>query len=174
MSTSVSLYDSFLCKETRAKKQQQLIKKYATPLITIKAHMPKELRCNMYVNEIIEQAYLSVKDVLSQHEFTCIGNDEHKSNVGEERYLAVQCRSASELKKFMMAIENTHPLGQLMDLNVMNREGKTISRGSCELSARKCIICDCPAPECAKKHQHSLADLDLKIKQILETFMVIS
>ncbi|MDB1126151.1 citrate lyase holo-[acyl-carrier protein] synthase [Vibrio algarum] len=172
MHSSISLYDSYLCKETRAKKQQQLVKKFKTPVITIKAHMPKELRKNGYVAEIIEQAFQSVKQTLSQQGFIIVASDDHKGFAGEERYLAVQCRSASELKKFMMEIENSHSLGQLMDLNVMDGEGKTISRGSCKMSARKCIICNCPAPECAKRHQHNLEELNARIEQIIEESMV--
>jgi len=174
MDSSVSLYDSYLCKETRAKKQHQLVKKHANPIITIKAHIPKELRNNLYVKEIIKHAIYAIKHMLNQQNFLCVATDEHKGNAGEEHYFSVQCRSASELKKYTMIIENTHPLGQLMDLNVMNKNGETISRGSCDLDARQCIICNSIAPECAKKHRHTLSELDNKIKSVLEEFQTVA
>ncbi|WP_413283217.1 citrate lyase holo-[acyl-carrier protein] synthase [Vibrio sp. MA40-2] len=168
MNRSVSLYDSYLCKETRLKKQQQLLKKYACPVITLKAHMPRELRRNTYVPSLITQGLESIQNTLSEHGMLCIASDEFQSAAGLEHYLAVQCRSASQLKKLMMNIENHHRLGQLLDINVMNSEGKTLSRGSCELSARKCIICDKIAPVCAKNHRHSIKELDEKICSMMD------
>ena len=167
MNTSVSLYDSYLCKETRLKKQQRLLKKHACPVITLKAHMPRELRHNTYVPHLISQGLEAIRAVLSQQQMLCLASEEFQSAAGLEHYLAVKCRSASELKKLMMKIESQHHLGQLLDINVMNSEGQTLSRGSCELSARKCIICDGIAPECAKDHRHSNKELDEKIHFIM-------
>ncbi|MDV7103418.1 citrate lyase holo-[acyl-carrier protein] synthase [Vibrio sp. TH_r3] len=169
MNTSVSLYDSYLCKETRLKKQQQLLKKYACPVITLKAHMPRELRHNNYVTPLIAQGLEAIQHTLSNHGMRCISNEEFQSTAGLEHYLAVKCRSASELKKLMMNIESQHYLGQLLDINVMNSEGKTLSRGSCELSARKCIICDQIAPVCAKNHRHSNKELDKQIRSMMDS-----
>lgn len=170
MAQPLSLYDSYLCKELRASKQQYLIKKYATPVVTIKPHIPSELCGNSYVKAVIKEALLSVKEVISHQGLLCIGSDEQKGTMGEEFYFAIQCPSATELKKFMMKIERTHPLGQLMDLNVMNRDGKTISRGSCELAPRRCIICNQASPECAKNRQHSLSELDKQIHRMLDNY----
>ncbi len=167
MNSPVSLYDSFLGMEARVKKQQQLIDKYAVPVITIKSHVPTELR-NRYANEIVKQSLETVLNLLAQQDLICIACDEHQGFAGKEFYLAVPCHSASKLKKHMIQIENSHPLGQLMDINVMTHEGKTISRSSSELAARICIICNCPAFECAKKNQHSVAELDNKIKSMFD------
>ena len=63
-------------------------------------------------------------------------------------------------------IEETHPVGRLFDLDVIDINGQKLSRPS----FRKCIICGCQAQECARTRKHSVNEMQSKIEEMLMEF----
>lgn len=62
--------------------------------------------------------------------------------------------------------EETHPVGRLFDLDVIDINGQKLSRPS----FRKCIICGCQAQECARTRKHSVNEMQSKIEEMLMEF----
>ncbi len=61
------------------------------------------------------------------------------------------------LKKYSIDLEETHPLGRLIDIDVtLKGQTNSLSRGS----LRKCFLCDKPAFVCGKNRTHSLEELN--------------
>lgn len=63
------------------------------------------------------------------------------------------------IKHFLMHIEETHPLGRFIDLDLFNEPFKSISRMDIEAPLRTCMLCDKPAIECMRNQNHSLIDI---------------
>ena len=61
-------------------------------------------------------------------------------------------------------IEETHPIGRLFDIDVIDTDGQKLSRPS----YRKCIICGCQAQECARTRKHTVEEMQAKIEEMLE------
>ena len=72
-----------------------------------------------------------------------------------------------ELKRALIDLETTHPMGRLWDLDVTDPRLGALSRRSLSLPVRRCLLCDEPAHACARSRAHPLAELLGAIERIL-------
>ena len=75
-----------------------------------------------------------------------------------------------DVKKACCEIENEHPYGRLMDLDVLERVGETVvpvSRERVGEQPRRCLLCDRPARECMRAHTHTPAEITAAIDHLL-------
>jgi holo-ACP synthase CitX len=91
---------------------------------------------------------------------------------GYEGYFLVSL-PADEAKRCTCRIEDTHPLGRLLDIDVMpgvpGHIGP-ISRDSLGLSPRKCLLCDNEARYCIRAKTHSTSELLERIGQMVKAY----
>ena len=87
---------------------------------------------------------------------------------GFEAYLSVGM-PAQQLKRVCCGIEDTHPLGRLMDIDVITPSGP-LDRTSVGFEPRRCLICDKPARYCMRAHTHSQAELLDRIRQMVNAY----
>lgn len=66
----------------------------------------------------------------------------------------------------MQNIEETHPLGRLFDIDVLDSEGHKLSRPQ----YRPCLICGNQAQLCARTRRHTVAEMQAKIEEMLSTW----
>ena len=69
------------------------------------------------------------------------------------------------LKARMMELEDSEPIGRLVDLDVFGSEPVSLSRS--DNSRRKCLLCDDLAVNCARSRRHSYEDLMKRIEEIV-------
>ena len=101
----------------------------------------------------LEQAEADIKNSVEIHEKT-----------GDELLLSIDC-PAEKIKDITTEIEETHPIGRLFDMDVIDTDGQKLSRNT----YRKCIICGCQAQECARTRKHSVEEMQAKIEEMLNT-----
>ena len=77
---------------------------------------------------------------------------------------------ADGLKQYAVDMEETHPIGRLLDLDVMDREGTPVGRETLGLPPRLCLCCDREGRECARERRHSLAQLFSKADGLLDSW----
>ena len=77
-----------------------------------------------------------------------------------------------EVKRSCCEIEETHPLGRLMDIDVMGRDGIPLERSLLGLPPRKCLLCDRDARLCMKEARHDKNELLTKIKQLIDAYVL--
>ena len=88
---------------------------------------------------------------------------------GYEAYFLVDA-PLLEVKRICCSIENTHPFGRLMDLDVLERIGDAVapvSRDRVGESPRACLLCGRPARECMRARTHTPAEISAAIDRIL-------
>jgi holo-ACP synthase/triphosphoribosyl-dephospho-CoA synthase len=73
------------------------------------------------------------------------------------------------LKTLALRIEETHPLGRLFDLDVLDGEGK-ISRTVLGAEERKCLVCGGGAFACGRSRAHTVEELIEAVIKIMEHF----
>lgn len=81
--------------------------------------------------------------------------------------------TATEAKARAWAMEDSHPLGRLMDIDVLGRQGDQavpLSRTDLGLKPRGCLICGAPARECMRAGRHSYGQLLEKIRLMVEDY----
>ncbi len=71
-------------------------------------------------------------------------------------------------KALMMDIERDHPIGRLLDLDVIGPDGRNLARPV----PRKCLICDRPAHVCARSRAHPLKAVQIGTYSILKGHFV--
>ena len=79
-----------------------------------------------------------------------------------------------EVKRRACQLEDTHPLGRLMDLDVIanptHAEAFPIGREAIGLAPRRCLLCGLPARVCMRAHTHTQAELLDKIEQMIKSY----
>ena len=87
---------------------------------------------------------------------------------GFEGFFVIDGQSL-EVKRAAAELEDTHPLGRLMDLDVIGPEGP-IGRADIGLQERRCLICEKPARYCMRAGSHTHEELMAKIKQLVSSY----
>ena len=75
-----------------------------------------------------------------------------------------------DVKLSCCRIEDSHPYGRLMDIDVLEPADGSVApfgRERVGLPARRCLLCDRPARECMRAHTHSFGEIVQSIDKIL-------
>ena len=78
---------------------------------------------------------------------------------------------ALEAKRVTCDIEDSHPLGRLFDIDVMDADGVPISRQTVGGEPRRCLLCDHESRWCMRNHSHSQEELMAHIKMVVEDYV---
>ena len=137
-------------RELRQKKQWELIEKFNFPVLSLTINMPGDKKDSEDAKFIYEMALKEI-DKLYFKEYAKI------LTCKDTGYEALFCLhvDAKKLKTFTCKIEDTHPLGRFMDMDVIDKSKNILSRKS----PRKCYICDLKAKKCARAQIHPLEEL---------------
>jgi holo-ACP synthase/triphosphoribosyl-dephospho-CoA synthase len=99
---------------------------------------------------------------VSRHEFR-IGGD------GPESYF-VAPMPAEGLKRLSVEFENSHPLGALADIDVMDREGRPLGRAELGMEPRECLVCGGDAAVCCAGRSHDAEAVSRRVGGLIEDF----
>ena len=93
----------------------------------------------------------------------------HSAVTGDEALLLLDL-PAWEVKKKTVILEESHPLGRLWDMDVLDREGRSLSRTTLGLPQRRCLVCGEAAKVCGRSRRHSPEQLFRCTAQRLHDF----
>lgn len=77
---------------------------------------------------------------------------------------------AATIKAQLIDLEETHPLGRLIDLDVYGEN--PITRADLNRPPRPCLVCDDVAHVCARSNRHTTHDLEEAIASILQEHLI--
>ncbi|MCS5422040.1 citrate lyase holo-[acyl-carrier protein] synthase [Psychrilyobacter piezotolerans] len=140
-------------RENRAYLQEELIKKFNLPLLVIRANYPGIDKNNEVTKYIIEIMYETILSYISPINIKKI--DSFEGIV----YLLSIDTSPAVLKKSAVDMETTHPLGRLVDIDILDLNNHTLSRTDLGSPPRRCFICSSPAHNCVRSKKHSLEEI---------------
>lgn len=66
------------------------------------------------------------------------------------------------LKRAAVALEETHPLGRLFDLDVLGQDRLALSRTAVGAQGRKCLLCGGDAKACGRSRSHPVQALQAR------------
>lgn len=75
---------------------------------------------------------------------------------------------ACVIKREMVKLEETYPLGRLFDIDVIGKDGLSVSRSQLGMAPRKCLLCDREAKLCARSRRHRIQDLQQTVCALLD------
>ncbi len=164
----VSLEEMLNARERRVSRQGSLLNEYPNATVLLATmNIPGPVKNSAMLSRVFSQVIDQIKQELRCYQFLKVLEFDLKT--GPEFYAVVAC-SPQFLKKKMVEIEETHPYGRLLDLDVHYlADGlQSISRQDISLPARKCLICQDEAKVCGRQRRHSVKEMQTKIIEIIE------
>lgn len=161
--TEISLPQLLEAREQRADFQQILLRGYGLPLVSFTVNLPGKVKRSARARIVFDAGVRAVREELAG---TLAYYKLLDKITGYEGYFCAEWDAAA-LKQAMCRIESTHPLGRLMDLDVLSPDGKHWSRTDLNKPPRKCLVCARDAVICARSRAHSAAELNQAIEKML-------
>ena len=94
---------------------------------------------------------------------------ERDLNTGYEAYLITPL-PLLEAKRVAVDIEDTHPLGRLFDIDVIDAQGIPVSRDRVGGQPRRCLVCDHEVRYCMRMRWHTQEEIWARIKQMTDDY----
>lgn len=157
-------------REERAEKQKDILRDYPFSLISFTLNTPGIVKDNELYRKIHHDGLEKIIGLLKNEGRSIKYKEVRAKNTGSEAFISVDL-DALELKKLMINIESSHPLGRIFDIDIFDRSHRQISRIEIGLGSRKCLMCDKDAKVCMREKNHSYQELIHRIEEIsLEYF----
>lgn len=154
-------------RENRWKFQRQLIQENpGLTLVCLTVIMPGNVKRNDQSLIVAKAAIQALKEKFGQQ---ICRMEERDLETGYEAYFLIQLPML-ETKRLTCEIEDTHPLGRLFDIDVIDLDGTPVARAAIGKEGRKCLLCDHEARYCMRNHTHSREELQQKIQQIIDAY----
>ena len=169
---SITLTELLASRDARVEHQKELAEKYPrASLICFTVMLPGPVKRDWRSLVIAGEGIKALKAKLN-----AIHEEERDLETGFEAYFVVDMRPL-EVKRLCCSIEDEHPLGRLMDIDVVchfDRSGeislKPLSREDIGLAARHCLLCEKPARECMRAHSHSPEEIQDTIDRMVQDY----
>lgn len=150
-------------RDERAAFQKELMERYGLPLVSFTVNMPGKIKLCERSERIHQSGVAVIRDALAGH----IAYWKRRAPVTGPEGFFVCDLPAEEIKRRMCALEESHPLGRLFDIDVLRAPGVQLSREELGFPKRKCLLCGGDGVLCARSRAHPLPELLLKIDGLL-------
>ncbi len=152
-------------REERGEKQREVLKEYPFTLISFTLNTPGIIKDNELYRRIHSDGLGKIIQLLNIEGVKIKYNEVIAKNTGSEAFLSVDL-DAKELKKLMISIETSHPLGRIFDIDIFDLNHNQISRSDIGINPRKCLMCEKDAKVCMREKNHTYEDLIKRIEEI--------
>lgn len=127
--------------------------------------MPASLRLSGAYNDIPGR-FQGAQDVaLAGKSLRVLERGVDQYDDGPSAWIAAAC-SAVDLKRLAIELEEEHPQGALIDIDISDSEGIGLSRRDIGFPARRCLVCGEDAAVCTAGQRHSLTEIEARVKEI--------
>lgn len=151
--------DIILFRDEKIRQTEKIFLEGAPSVITIGAVIPGNVKNSRASDVILQKALEIMENIIS------LDGKREISLAGGRVFLIPFYGDVIKVKEKLTVIEENHPIGRLMDLDVMTPSG-SISRKDVGLSPRKCLICSKDAHICGRNRSHSKNELFEEINNI--------
>ena len=161
----ITLEQLLEARDRRYERQLALAKEWPDrTLVCMTVVLPGPVKRDARSLKVAEAGVKAVQDV-----FTPVHKELYDRETGFEGFFVVD-GALLDVKKACCEIENEHPVGRLMDLDVLEPVGETIvpvERKRVGEPPRKCLVCGRPARECMRAHAHLFEEIEEAIDRIV-------
>lgn len=156
----VTLQQVLQCREDRVRLQERLREEYGKSVVCVTMNIAGPVK----TSPIIERAFFLCLNMLERQlpVQAVLHREVYTKDTGCEAAYAVDM-APETLKEICVEIEEESPMGRLFDLDVLDREGRKLTRQG----QRGCIVCGAPGRACAAGRLHTVARLQEKTRELL-------
>ncbi len=155
-------------RDRRVEMQQQLREKYPNlTLVCLTVIMPGNVKRNLSsliashaaINALIERFSGNIVDIITRDLET-----------GYEAFLITDL-SQRDAKIIACDIEDSHQLGRLFDIDILDNDGVPVKRDTVGYSPRRCLMCDNEARYCMRNRTHTPQELNAQIQMMIDSYV---
>ncbi len=163
----VSLEEMLICREKRVALQQKMIcDTECFSLISFTLNIPGDIKQSAALNAVFEEGAAQLRTIFGGY---ILDERINRANTGSELFLALKLDSYIA-KERTLCVENTHFLGRLFDIDVLDYECKAVSRDKLSQPHRRCLLCGEDAKTCSRNHSHAVKLLREHITNMVNAF----
>ena len=188
----VTLNELLASRDSRHAMQQKLLAEHSgKTLVCLTVVMPGSVKRNQQslivahaaVEQMIESYELGVRnDELGvRSDELGVRNDELEGRfggrliecdleTGYEAYLITDL-PLLEAKRIAVQIEDTHPLGRLFDIDIIDKDGVPVSRDRVGSHPRRCLVCNREARYCMRMRWHTQEEIWERINAMVDSWI---
>ena len=167
--STVSLEQMLAARDQRAGRQAALLARYGKPLVSMTVVMPGPFKDGPLPRRVLGVAIHELDALARDRNWSVLSWELWFQETGPEAIYVVAAEPEI-LKSATVELENRHPLGRLWDLDIIAPGQRPLSRKQRGAAARRCLVCDEPAHECARSRRHPLGELLNTIRKIVHEF----
>lgn len=164
-----TLADILQARDERQARHDRLLRQYNHTLLSYKLNMPGSVKSNRLLCRVFDEGLRVIKAGLQGRAMPIVFEETLYQNSGPE-FFGVVAAAAGDVKALSMDIEDTHPLGRLYDIDILDATGKKYDRSDMQRPERRCLICDQPAFVCGRSRAHSSEELLVKIQGMYDAY----
>ena len=158
-------------RERRARTQQQLLEQFnPCVLVSITLNIPGPVKNSEAITTVFASVISELDEALLP--FEKLHQEDFSLGTGMEFYRVLRA-DALRVKRACTEFEEGHPLGRLLDIDVVEMAGDTptpISRTALGMTPRRCFICNEDAKVCARSRKHTVLEMQEHIARIVAEY----
>lgn len=163
----VTLAQMLEAREKRASRQMQLLREFGKPIISFSMNIPGPIKDSPLIRRGFRAGCAALEHRLPGGK---VLHSERTEAVTGWECLYVLDMDPMAVKAITTAIEDTHGLGRLFDMDVIGPDFRKLDREAAGGGSRNCIVCGAPGRGCASRRMHSVAELQAATRGILEGY----
>ncbi|SJZ69447.1 citrate lyase holo-[acyl-carrier protein] synthase [Consotaella salsifontis] len=154
----ITLEEMLAAREARVERQGAMLARFHRPLVSLTLVMPGAVKNPPFATPLLAAAIEQVRAAARGCGWTILAEERIAAGTGPEALVVIDAEAA-DIKRAMTAIEETHELGRLWDLDVIALGELSISRRALGLPVRRCLVCGEAAHVCARSRRHPVEEL---------------
>lgn len=163
----ITLHELLASRDSRHAMQLKLLAENSgKTLVYLTVVMPGSVKRNSLSLTVAHAAVEAMRRVFCPEE-GCL--TERDLATGYEAYLLTPM-SQLDAKRVAVKIEDTHPLGRLFDIDIIDKDGVPVSRDRVGGEPRRCLVCDREARYCMRMRWHTQEEILAKVNEIVAEF----
>ena len=149
-------------REQRAARQRELLERGGN-LVSFAMNIPGVRKQFPLARRGYEEGMDALRALFGAH---ILEEEPYSAVTGDEALLRLDL-PAREVKERTVALEESHPLGRLWDMDVLDGEGRSLSRTAFGFPQRRCLICGDSAKVCGRSRRHTTEELFYRAAGVL-------
>ena len=166
----VTLNELLASRDSRHAMQQKLLAEHSgKTLVCLTVVMPGSVKRN---HQSLVVAHAAVEQMIRSDELGVRYGGrliERDLETGYEAYLITPL-PLLEAKRIAVQIEDTHPLGRLFDIDIIDKDGVPVSRDRVGSRPRRCLVCDREARFCMRMRWHTQEEIWERINAMVDEY----
>ena len=165
----VTLEDVIANRDARVERQKAMLAPGKGAVVSFTVNMPGPVKDTENARSIFHAGLQSVIACATTAGWDVLEWQAIFPKTGPEALFLVDAGHVA-VKEAMVVIEESHPLGRLFDLDVLDPKGAPVARKEGGRQLRACLLCGEPAAVCGRSRAHSFEELTCRITAMVADF----